>query len=168
MRSAPPRRRAPDLVASRGRQITIGSFLWGAAMAVSVLVDLRFWLDGHTLNTRALVLLYFLGGLASFAPACFTARRIAAGKPFSARFAASFLCLVILTIIATALFFAVSFQYSNGYYHPVAIGWFWPFYIATSGIAAAFQFLVMGSRYFVPLGVPFLVLASYAMAKALR
>ncbi|MBW8636490.1 hypothetical protein K1W69_04745 [Hoeflea sp. WL0058] len=148
--------------------LAIGSLLWGTAMAVTVLIDLRFWLDGHTLNTNGLVALYFAGGLAGFSPARLIARRIAAEKPFTARVSASFLCLVILTIAATAIVFAISFQYSNGYYHPSAIGWMWPFYIAASGIAASFQFLVMGSRYFLPTGIPLLALASYALAKALR
>ncbi len=173
MRSAPPRRSAADLVNHRHRQpsigaLAIGSLLWGTAMAATVLIDLRFWLDGHTLNAKALVALYFAGGLAGFSPAWLVARRIAAEKPFTARISASFLCLVILTIAATAIIFAVSFQYSNGYYHPSAIGWMWPFYIAASGIGASFQFLVMGSRYFLPAGLPLLALASYAMAKALR
>jgi len=148
--------------------LAAGSILWGTAMAISFLVDLQIWLDGYTANRTALSVLYFLGGLAGYPIAFLAARRLASDKPAGARFSASLLCLTVATTGLTALFFAASLQYTNGHVSLGAIGWHWPIYIATSGIAAVFQFLVIGARYFFPIGILFLAVASVITAKALR
>jgi hypothetical protein len=116
----------------------------------------------------ALLLVYFLGGVFAWPVALKAAFRCGSGKPVETRFAACFLCLSIVTMGMTAFLFALDYRIFYSRWHNPFGSIIWMFQFAFTGASAVYQFGVLGSRLFLPLGLVFLPLASLYLARRMR
>lgn len=116
----------------------------------------------------ALLLVYFLGGAFAWPIALKVARRCGSGKPVETRFAACLLCLSIVTMGMTAFLFALDYRIFYSRWHAPLGSIIWMFQFAFTGASAVYQFGVLGSRLFLPLGLVFLPLASLYLARRIQ
>lgn len=141
-----------------------GSLLWGVVTASSA--ALALWMKGWTgfdLVARP-VTLFFFGGLAALAPALFIARLFGRSRP-EPTFAATILALSGLTIAATALFNGLVFRlYFSTWHAPVTTKLGANEFVFTV-LAGVYQFLVLGVRLFLPLGLPALLVAAWLIVR---
>jgi len=145
-----------------------GAFLWSAAMALAMGTSELYWLDSEINRYVPLVALYAFGGFCAFPISALIADKLSAGKMAQIRFSAVFVSLSVFTLGCTALFFAICFLYANDYFNVWHHGRHWPLNVTISGVSAVYQFLVMGARFFFPLGIVFLFVGSIWLARALR
>lgn len=136
-----------------------GGLAWGLVMALCAGLGLaaRGWAD---MSAIAFVAAFFLGGgFLAWAPALALAALLPVGRR-EARFAAVFLALACLTIAATAFLFAMQYRLYYAAWHdgPFTIRWIFQFVFTF--LAAVYQFLVLGVRLFLPLGLLALAAAS--------
>ncbi|ACE91336.1 hypothetical protein AMC90_CH02327 [Rhizobium phaseoli] len=150
----------PDLVA--------GAPLWGMQMLVSAMLGLYLRNGLETSRLAEVAALYFLGGLLAWPFALPTARFLAYGKPPEARFAAFFVILIAATIAMTAFLFAMEYRIFYSRWHAPFGSGIWVFQFIFTSISAVYQFLVIGLRLFLPLGLVCLVASSYYLAKRMR
>ena len=83
----------------------------------------------------------------------------------SGRFAAAFVALTVATIGATAFVFYLQFRVYYAQWHEETFSYVWFVQTFVTGAAAAYQFAVLGTRFFFPLGIVFLFAASFWLAK---
>ncbi len=141
-----------------------GSLLWGVVSAVSAMVALRMkgWADPGAIEGPAL--LFFFGGLIAFAPALFLARLFGRSRPEPA-FAAAIVSLSAMTIGVTGVLNGLVFRdYFSAWHAPVTtkLGANEFVFTVASGV---YQFLVLGVRLFLPLGLPALLIAALLIAR---
>jgi len=132
-----------------------GALLWGCGMALSLYAGLEIAIEGRTAHRGALLVLYFAGGLLSYPLALYVVRFAAYDKRAEIRFCAAFVSLCAATIGGTALLSALLFGNTDG----LSI---------FAGVAALYQFAVMGTRYYLPLGVVLLFAASFWLVRTTR
>lgn len=156
------------LSASRptGRELVLGAPLWGTFMALSALTGLALQNGAKTAQLPSILLLFFCGGLLSWPVSLFLGRFCAEGRAVETRFAAYFLCLTVLTIAATALLFALDYRSFYARWHAPVGSRLWMYQFAFTSAGAVYQFLVMGIRLYLPLGL--VVLAATSLRLALR
>lgn len=122
----------------------------------------------QTDRLTALLIVYFLGGALAWPLAVNAARICGAGKPVETRFAANLLCLAIATMAMTALLFALDYRIFYARWHAPFVSIIWLFQFAYTGASAVYQFGVLGSRLFLPLGLIWLPVASLYLARRMR
>nr|WP_244598711.1 hypothetical protein [Rhizobium tubonense] len=115
-----------------------------------------------------LVVLYFLGGLLAWPCSISVARFSAYSKPTETRFAAFVLWLSLGTMAMTAFLFAMDYRIFYSRWHAPFGSLVWMFQFAFTGASAVYQFAVLGSRLFMPLGLPFLLVTSLYLARRTR
>ena len=145
-----------------------GAPLWGAAMAFSALSGLYLRLRLETGHLPLVLALFFAGGLLGWAVALPLMRPFMRRWSAERRFAAALLVLTCLTIVATAGLFALQYRIFYAQWH-AAFGsriWVYQFVFTTAG--AVYQFLVMGLRLYLPVGLLLLIGASLLLARRMR
>lgn len=142
--------------------------LWGALMTLSLYASLQLSVAGLTFHLPALAVLFFAGGTLAFPLAVLAMRFLAAGKPAETRFAAALLCLGGLTVVLTALIFAIVYRNFYAQWHGEVFTRIWAAQLVVTIAAALYQFAVIGLRAYLPLGLVFLVAASLWLAKTTR
>ncbi|MBX5045541.1 hypothetical protein [Rhizobium lentis] len=150
----------PDLIA--------GALAWGVQMLVSAMLGLYLRNGLETSRLAEVAALYFLGGLFSWPFALPVARFLAFNRPPEARFAAFFVTLTLATILMTAFLFAMEYRIFYSRWHAPFGSLGWAFQFVFTSISAVYQFLVIGLRLFLPLGLVCLVASSYHLAKRMR
>lgn len=149
-------------------QVLCSALLWGVLMALSLYVGLQLRIGGLTSHMAALIGLYFAGGALAYPLAVMGLRVIAGNKRAEARFSAAFLCLGGLTIVLTALLFAIVYRRFYTQWHGEFATWLWAYQLVFTFISALYQFAVIGVLNFLPLGLVFLVVTSLRLAKSTR
>lgn len=124
-------------------------------MALSLYIGLEIAIEGRTAHRSALLVLYFAGGALSYPLALYAVRFAASDKGAEIRFCAAFVSLCAATIGGTAGLSAILFGNTDG------LSFF-------AGVAALYQFAVMGTRYYLPLGVILLFAASLWLVRTTR
>ena len=145
-----------------------GAPLWGAAMALSALTGLYLRLRLETGHLPMVLALFFAGGLLGWAVALPLLRSLIRRWSTERRFAAVLLVLTCATIFATAGLFALQYRIFYAQWH-AAFGsriWVYQFVFTTAG--AVYQFLVMGLRLYLPVGLVLLMAASLFLARRMR
>ncbi|PDS67724.1 hypothetical protein CO653_05520 [Rhizobium anhuiense] len=145
-----------------------GALLWGMQMLAAAMLGLYLRNGLETSRLAELATLYFLGGLLAWPFALPAARFLAYGKPPEARFAAFFVMLIAATIAMTAFLFAMEYRLFYSRWHAPFGSFVWAFQFVFTSISAVYQFLVIGLRLFLPLGLVCLVVSSYHLAKRMR
>lgn len=142
-----------------------GSAVWALCMASSAFAELILRRWSNDANLGVIVLVFALGGMLAFVPALTLARILASGGPFSQRFAAAFVALTIATIAATSLVFYLQFRAYYAQWHDDLFSYHWLEQTLLTGASAAYQFGVLGTRFFFPVGIVLLFTMSFWIAK---
>ena len=150
----------PDLIA--------GALLWGMQMLASAMLGLYLRNGLQTSRLAEVAALYFTGGLLAWPFALPVARFLAYNRPPEARFAAFFVTLTAATILMTAFLFAMEYRIFYSRWHAPFGSIMWAFQFVFTGASAVYQFLVIGLRLFLPLGLVCLAASSYHLAKRMR
>lgn len=142
--------------------------LWGIQMLAAAMLGLYLRNGLETSRLGEVAGLYFLGGLLSWPFALPVARFFAYDRPPEARFAAFFVTLTAATILMTAFLFAMEYRIFYSRWHAPFGSVVWAFQFVFTSVSAVYQFLVIGLRLFLPLGLVCLVVSSYHLAKRMR
>ncbi len=150
------------------RQTIAGAVVWGICMALSLRVGLEISIEGRTVHQAALLALYFTGGVLSFPVAFYLVRLTALRRAPQIRFLAASVWLAVMTVGGTAalsalIYWSILIDWNN---EPLTAAWF--FEVAIASISALYQFAVIGSRHYLPLGIVLLVAASLWLTRATR
>ncbi|MET0747394.1 MAG: hypothetical protein ABWY49_04320 [Rhizobium sp.] len=145
-----------------------GALAWGVLMALSAALALYRHNGLQTDRLPALLAVYFLGGALAWPFALKAAGICSRGKPVETRFAACLLCLAIATMAMTAFLFALEYRIFYSRWHAPFGSIIWMFQFVYTGASAVYQFGVLGSRLFLPLGLVWLPLASLYLARRMR
>jgi hypothetical protein len=146
----------------------VGAFVWGGLMAVSAGFSLYRHNGLQTDRLSTLLAVYFLGGALAWPLALKAAHVCGRGKPVETRFAACLLGLSIATMAMTAFLFAMDYRIFYSRWHAPFGSIIWMFQFAYTGASAVYQFGVLGSRLFLPLGLIWLPAASLYLARHMR
>jgi hypothetical protein len=162
--------RSPRLAAANPplTLMVLGALAWGSMMALSAALAIYVRNGFETDSALQLVILYFLGGLLAWPGAISLARFCGYGSPIETRFAAHLLWLSIGTMAMTAFLFALDYRIFYSRWHAPFGSIIWMFQFAFTGASAVYQFAVLGSRLFMPLGLLFLVATSSYLARLSR
>lgn len=146
------------------RDVVFGSIGWGAAMAISAQAWLWLSVAALTSHYWSLTALAFAGAAIAWPPSLAAFRFIAFRRGRDAAFATAFICLTVFTIGVTSLIFAVIYRnfYAQWHGDPFTKLWLYQLFFTTA--SALYQFAVQGLRLYLPLGVVFLIGASYLLA----
>jgi hypothetical protein len=148
--------------------LVLGALSWGVMMSLSASFAIYFRNGLQIDSALDLVALYFLGGLMAWPFSISFARFCARGKAVETRFAASVLWLSLGTMAMTAFLFAMDYRIFYSRWHAPFGSIIWMFQFAFTGASAVYQFAVLGSRLFMPLGLPFLLVTSFYLARRMR
>lgn len=146
----------------------VGAVAWGGLMALSAAFALYRHNGLETDRLGPLLALYFIGGAIAWPVSVSTARWISGGKPIETRFAACLLCLSVATMMITAILFALDYRMFYARWHAPSGSLVWMFQFVFTGVSAVYQFGVLGSRLYLPLGLFWLPVASYYLARRLQ
>ena len=141
------------------------SILWGLAMTISALTSLWFSVGWQTSHLTYIIILVLFSSIIAYPLARLTLYIIDRKKRFETQFACSFFCLTIATIGLTAATYSLSYWSFYAQWHGPAFSrlWVWQFFFTNLG--ALYQFAVMGLKLYLPLGIMFLTLASWLIAR---
>ena len=149
-------------------ELAAGSLCWGAMMVCSLLLAVALRNGLQTDRLFRLMLAYFLGGMLAWPSMVPLARWLAFRRPVETRFAAFFLTLSVGTMAMTAFFFAMDYRIFYDRWHAPFGSIIWMYQFVFTGASAVYQFAVLGSRLFMPLGLLFLLAASLYLARRMR
>ncbi len=150
------------------RQAVLGALCWGLAMTASLWVGLQMQVGGFTAHRAALAGLYFGGGVLSFPIALIAVRQMFSKRPPETRFAASFVLLTSTTLALTAVLSALIYLNLYADWRGDRLSYGWLVHLAYSGASSLYQFAVVGTRLYLPLGIVALLVASVWMARHSR
>ncbi|WP_156379738.1 MULTISPECIES: hypothetical protein [unclassified Rhizobium] len=142
--------------------------LWGLAMALCAVTSLLLQGRIDTGHSLAILVLFFFGGSLAFPVAVFAAQALGFGRRAETRFAGSFLCLTLLTIGITGILFALQYRLFFAQWHAPFATRIWFYQFAFTGAGAIYQFIVMGIRLYLPLGLPALLGMSLWLTRVQR
>ena len=156
-------------VALPGPGVTIiGSLGWAAAMAASAAAALLLGGRIASTHSEAIVSIYALGGLLAFPVALYATRIVVLGARADRRFAAALFFLGITTMLATAFVFSMQYRAYFAQWHSDFPSIEWVFQLLFTGASAVYQFSVLGTRLFFPVGFIALFTASLLVARQAR
>jgi hypothetical protein len=146
------------------RDIVYGSIGWGAAMAISAQASIWLSMAALTSHYWSLTALAFCGAAIAWPLSLSAFRFIAFRRAREAAFAAAFICLTVFTIGVTSVIFAFIYRNFYAQWHGDPFTKLWLFQFVFTTASALYQFAVQGLRLYLPVGVMFLVGASYLLA----
>lgn len=148
--------------------LLLGAVAWGLLMAAAALLGLYLRFRLQTAHLQELMLLYFAGGLLAWLVAVPVGRFFAFRRSPETRFAAFFLTLTCATILATTFLFAMQYRLFYSQWHQPFGTRIWVLQFLFTSASATYQFLVLGIRLYLPLGLVFLIGASVFLARRMR
>lgn len=147
-------------------RVAVEAAIWGAMMLISALAALRLE-HGRSLNaqTGQILAIYFTGAYIAYAIARPALAIATARFALPWRFLFAIIVLTGLTLGATAGVLALDYRayYSEWHSDFFSIGWFYQ--QAYTILGSTYQYLVIGTRLYLPLGPLFLVAASWWLAR---
>lgn len=143
-----------------------GAVGWGLLMAASAFLALA--MDGRAQNFHLdrILAIYFAGGLFAWPIALPLARLFTRRKAIETRFAANFTLLSLGTIALTAFLFAMDYRLFYAQWHQPAGTRIWVYQFVFTSAGAVYQFLVMGLRLYLPVGLLLVAAASLWLARS--
>ena len=144
-----------------------GALAWGASMTACAYLSLVLEGRAGSFHLAKLLLIYFAGGLFAWPLALAAARLVTRRRSVETRFAAHFVLLSLGTIGMTALLFALDYRSFYAQWHQPFGTRIWLFQFAFTTAGAVYQFLVMGLRLYLPVGLPLLAGVSLWLAHAM-
>jgi hypothetical protein len=148
--------------------VLIGAPLWAFQMLAAAMSTLYLRNGLETSHLGDLAILYFAGGLLAWPFALMLGRFFAHKRRIETRFAAFFVALSACTILMTAFLFAMDYRVFYSRWHAPGGSVIWFFQLIFTGASSVYQFMVLGLRLFVPLGLVCLLATSFALAKRMR
>ncbi|MBO6539342.1 MAG: hypothetical protein JJ969_08075 [Rhizobiaceae bacterium] len=145
-----------------------GTFAWAVAMAASAAVSLLVGGRLEPEHSQTVIVIFALGGVLSFPVALYATRLMVPGARAERRYAAALFNLGICTILATAFVFAMHYRIYFAQWHGDFPSVQWVFQLLFTGAGAVYQFAVLGTRHFFPLGIVLLFGASLLVARQAR
>jgi hypothetical protein len=145
-----------------------GAGLWGLAMAACAFLSLVIEGRWQSFHLRQLLLIYFAGGLAAWPVVLPLARLLTRHRCMETRFAACFALLSLGTIGMTILLFALNYRQFYAQWHQPFGTRIWLLQFIFTAAGATYQFLVMGLRLYLPVGLPVLAGVSLWLATSMR
>ena len=144
-----------------------GALVWGALMTVCAFLSLTMEGRAESFHLTKLLLIYFAGGLLAWPIALPAARLLTRRRSTETRFAAHFALLSLGTIAMTAFLFAMDYRLFYAQWHQPFGTRIWVFQFIFTAAGAVYQFLVMGLRLYLPVGLPVLAGASLWLARSM-
>ncbi|RUM98058.1 hypothetical protein EET67_10660 [Pseudaminobacter arsenicus] len=117
---------------------------------------------------RTVALLFAGGGSIGFPLGLFLARLLAEGRRPETAFAAALLAFAATTIAATGAFYALQYRSYYAEWHAEAFTITWLLQFVFTGLAALYQFAVLGLRLYFPVGFFSLFVAAWWFARQAR
>ncbi|SFT81175.1 hypothetical protein SAMN05518861_105289 [Mesorhizobium sp. YR577] len=147
------------------RVASIGAALWAVAMAGSALFNLMLDAWETPEKMRTVTTLFAAGGFLAFPLGLWGAAFLSQGKRAETAFAAAFVSFAVATIGVTAVLYAIQYRLYYAQWHADAFTVIWAFQIVFTGLAALYQFTVLGIRLFFPVGFVVLFIAALWFAR---
>jgi hypothetical protein len=146
------------------RTVLLGSILWCTAISLCVWFNVRLMSWGSEAQRMEVILIIAAGALLAFLPGVTLARLVASGKAQSQYMAALLIGLTLSTIGLTALIYLFQFRSYYAIWHDNvgAHDWYWQQFFTTA--SAFYQFAVLGTRLYMPLGPLVLITAAYILS----
>jgi hypothetical protein len=145
-----------------------GAVLWGLLMAACAFLSLVMEDRWQSFHLQKLLLIYFAGGLAAWPVVLPLAHLLARHRTVETRFAACFALLGIGTIAMTVFLFAMDYRQFYAQWHQPFGTRIWLLQFLFTSAGATYQFLVMGLRLYLPVGLPVLAGVSLWLATSMR
>jgi len=129
-----------------------GALIWAGLMATSATLNLvaAGWQSNDSIRNVALV--FGIGGAVGFPLGLTAAALIARGRSSQAGFAAAFVGLVLATIGATSLIYALEYRIYYAQWHANAFTLTWAFQFVFTSLVSTAQFAVSGLPLYFPVG----------------
>lgn len=138
----------------------VGSLLWASAMALSSFVASYFIFGyGVPAQVSGIAAIYFAGGLLAFAPSIYVVN-VLLPRPGFGRIVLTVVLLALGTLAMTAGVMALVYRsYFSQWHSPfLTRSWMWQQLFTVAG--AVYQYLVIGLRFYMPVGFAALIVAS--------
>jgi hypothetical protein len=145
-----------------------GTVTWSAVMALSAAIALMLGGRVASSQSQTVIVIYALGGLLAYPVALYATRLFTLGTGAERRFAAALFFLGIATMLATAFVFSMHYRLYYAQWHSDFPSIDWIFHLLFTGANAVYQFSVLGTRLFFPLGIVALFAASLLVARQAR
>ncbi len=140
------------------------SCAWALTMMASAIINL-FLLDRVVETKSELLVAFFgIGALIAFPMVTWVLKRAPKHWQTGQRFALAFIALSLMTIGVTAMIFALHFRAYFAEWHDDHLSVRLAFETVFTLLSAVYQFLVLGLRLYIPLGLVALLGASWAFA----
>lgn len=147
-----------------GETIT-GAFVWGMAMCLSAQAALWISIAAKTSHYWGLAILCLSGGALAFPIAIYLIRLFALGRPARIWFVLSLFFLSMSTLGITALIFSQIYRLYYAQWHDPAFSVPWAYQFVFTTLSAFYQFAVIGTRLYLPVGIFALVCAALMIAR---
>nr|WP_314093943.1 hypothetical protein [uncultured Shinella sp.] len=144
-----------------------GAVAWGLLMVACAFLSLHMEGRDANFHLEKLLLIYFAGGLCAWLIALPLARFLTRRRGTETRFAAHFALLSLATVALTAFWFAMDYRLFYARWHQPFGTRIWVYQFLFTSAGATYQFLVMGLRLYLPVGLPVLAGASLWLARAM-
>ncbi|AOF90271.1 hypothetical protein [Sinorhizobium sp. RAC02] len=144
-----------------------GSVAWGLLMAACAFVSLAMQGRAQTFHLAMILLIFFAGGVLAWIVVLPMARLLTRRRSAETRFAAHFALLSLGTVVATAFLFAMDYRLFYAQWHQPFGTRIWAYQFVFTSAGAVYQFLVMGLRLYLPVGLPILAGASLWLARSM-
>ncbi|MGL4490190.1 MAG: hypothetical protein ACRCU5_12185 [Rhizobiaceae bacterium] len=137
---------------------------WALAMMASAIINLYMLDRVAEPKSQLLVIFFGLGALIAFPVIAIVMRRVPMRWTAGQRFALAFIGLSLMTIGITAFIFALHFRAYFAQWHDHELTVRLAFQTVFTILSAIYQFLVLGLRLYIPIGLIALMGASWAFA----
>nr|WP_286157210.1 hypothetical protein [Sinorhizobium sp. RAC02] len=121
----------------------------------------------QTFHLAMILLIFFAGGVLAWIVVLPMARLLTRRRSAETRFAAHFALLSLGTVVATAFLFAMDYRLFYAQWHQPFGTRIWAYQFVFTSAGAVYQFLVMGLRLYLPVGLPILAGASLWLARSM-
>ncbi len=149
------------------RVLMLGTPLWAVVLASSAALWLAIAGRWPTTHWQPIVAVFALGGILAFPTGLFAAKFIDT-RSATGRFAAAFIGLGLASALGVAFVFSMQYRVYYARWHDDFLSIGWIFQLLFTGAGAVYQFAVLGSRMFFPLGLAALFAASLWHARQTR
>jgi hypothetical protein len=140
------------------------SCAWALMMMASAIINLFLLERVAEAKSELLVAFFGIGAFIAFPVAAWVLRRAPHHWQTGQRFALAFVGLSLVTIGLTALIFALHFRAYFAEWHDDHLSVRLIFETVFTLLSAVYQFLVLGLRLYIPLGLVALLVASWSFA----
>lgn len=138
---------------------------WGALMAVSAAVALITTRGWPTVDLAAICSVYFAGGVLGYVPAAVVLRWTRPRLSGPVQWCVAFILLGGATLAATAAVLALEYREYYAQWHAPVLTRIWIWQQIYTAAGSTYQYAVLGTRLYWPLGVIFLAAASWWLGR---